>query len=457
MPSTSTCAIDGVANRHRGSEIGMASPINPFLITVGISPSRTTRFEAWWERILEAWPDPDSRPACRIFDNHVLAKRLDGQSTGSTDLPQGPVLVIVEADTSDALAYQLADELQQARIPGILLLPAGATAQRDLQESGLIIASHEALPGFVSAALFTLALRQSTVRELNRELTIAARAAGGVRGQMDRIHEELNLAASVQQEMMPKAWPKLPGLDCAAMLRPAGYVSGDIYDLAAIDEHRVVFFIADAVGHGVPAAMMTMVISRAMRIDKLSDFVSPGETLSKLNDELCRAQRDTARFTTAVYGVYDARSRQVTIASAGHPPPLLIGPAGVTRVPCEGALMGIFPGERFENCTFELHEGETLLLFSDGFEVAFAPGPESQNGLRRSHDPSQAEHYIERLAGIRWPDGHDQRTAADAMEDLARLIDIQAGSLHQIDDLTAIAITRRAEAGASNLPMTRAA
>jgi len=435
----------------------MASASNPFLITVGLTPGWTSKFEAWWDRVVSAWPDPRTRPTCRLVDLRTLTKRIDMQGVASPDVAGGPVLALLDDASSMASVYQLADELQQHRMPGVLLVPTEWTACQDLHESGLIVAAGNASPEFVAAALFTLAIRQTTIRELSRELSIAARAAGGVRGQMDRIHEELNLAAAVQQEMMPKACPNLPGLDCAAMLRPAGYVSGDIYDLVALDEHRVLFYIADAVGHGVPAALMTMVISRALRVERPSEFSSPGETLAKLNDELCRGQRDSGRFTTAVYGVLDTRTRQVTIASAGHPPPLLVGTHGITRVPCEGALMGIFPGEKFENCTFELQPGETLLLFSDGFEVAFSPAPEHGQKARVMRDHDELEHYVQRLAMIRWPDGRNGRSATEAMDELARLIDTQAGSLHQIDDLTAIAISCTADVASGRESFSAAA
>jgi serine phosphatase RsbU (regulator of sigma subunit) len=119
--------------------------------------------------------------------------------------------------------------------------------------------------------------------------------------------------------------------------------------------------------------------------------------------------------------------------------------------------MGIFPGEKFENCSFELQPGETLLLFSDGFEVAFSPAPEHGQKARAMRDPDELEHYVQRLATIRWPDGRNGRSATEAMDELARLIDTQAGSLHQIDDLTAIAISCTADVASGRESFSAAA
>src|SRR5690606_28776723 len=107
---------------------------------------------------------------------------------------------------------------------------------------------------------------------------------------------------------------------------------GDIYDIVQLDERHIAFFIADAVGHGVPAALMTMVISRSLRMTRgttagalsstAREIVRPGEAMTRLNDELCRGKKDSPRFSTAVYGIFDAAERRVTLSGAGHPPPI---------------------------------------------------------------------------------------------------------------------------------------
>jgi phosphoserine phosphatase RsbU/P len=203
------------------------------------------------------------------------------------------------------------------------------------------------------------------------------------------------------------------------------------------------FFIADAVGHGVPAALMTMVISRSLRMtragDKGREIVSPGEAMTRLNDELCRGKRENPRFSTAVYGIIDTLTRKVTLAGAGHPPPLRICGPCMTRVETEGPLLGVFPGEKYGDETFVMGEDETVLLYSDGFETAFAP-PTGHSSPRRS-----SEAYLKELASLAWP-GPTGGGAAEALAQLGARLDEQAGSLHQIDDVTAVAICGRGRA-----------
>src|SRR5262249_46159125 len=134
-------------------------------------------------------------------------------------------------------------------------------------------------------------------------------------------HDELNLAASVQQEMLPRRLPERANLQFGTLFRPAGYVSGDIFDVVELDDEgrHIGFFIADPVGHGVPAALMTMVIHRSLRMTRSLDkgsreIVWPGDAMTRLNDELCRGKRESPRFTTAVYGIIDTRTLRVTLA-----------------------------------------------------------------------------------------------------------------------------------------------
>lgn len=349
----------------------------------------------------------------------------------------GPVLIVVAPGTPLAGLFKLVDDLLQGLTPGVLLMDRVDDAARGLQGEGLIVLPRDADPRLAGAMLYALAERQAAVRSLCLELEVAARRQGGVHGEMSRIHEEMNLAALVQQELLPRELPTAEGFDFGVIFRPASYVSGDIYGLARLGEHRVGFFIADAVGHGVPAALMTMVISRCLRLEAESAFASPGAAMSRLNRELCRGDTGAPRFATAVHGTLDTRTRRVTLAVAGHPPPLRLLDGRATACRAEGPLLGIFPDEPFEEMTFELEPGETLLIYSDGFETAFP------DGERRG-----TTNYLAHLAGVRWPGPGHEGTLVDALGDLVGRLDSEDGSLHRIDDVTAIAISALAPAAA---------
>ena len=412
-------------------------------ITVAGSTSAGDVTARWWLPILAAWPRATVAPQPRHMTAPDLIQQVMSASAEALD-PFTPMLLVLGPEVSGSALFQLVDRLQQHMVPAVLLFPSAEGPMRQLESDGIIIESWDAPPSLLAAILFTLAQRQSSVRSLMRDLAIANRYQGGVRGEIDRIHDELNLAAAVQQEMLPRRVPECPTVQIGTLFRPAGYVSGDIYDVVQLDDRTIGFFIADAVGHGVPAALMTMVISRSLRMTRMGDqgkeIISPGEAMTRLNDELCRGKKDSPRFSTAVYGTIDTITREVRLSGAGHPPPLRIRGSFMTRVQTDGPLLGVFPGEHYDEAVFTLGEDETLLLYSDGFETAFAP-PEVQPGRRKAADA-----YLGELSRLPWPSPHHGGTAADALRLLEYRIDEQSGSLHQVDDVTAVAISARTSA-----------
>ncbi len=212
---------------------------------------------------------------------------------------------------------------------------------------------------------------------LRRELSAARAEAALLRSHAHRLDAELHLAARLQQEFLPPALPRVGPVSFHALFRPAGHVSGDFYDVLRLDETRVGFYVADAVGHGVPAALLTMFVRHALTTKQCDDdgyrILEPADTLARLNESLLARNLSVATFASAVYGVVDTATRQVTIARAGHPPPLLLRASGepATTVEPDGALLGVFPGECYGQQSFTLAAGDRLVVTTDGTEVAF--------------------------------------------------------------------------------------
>jgi sigma-B regulation protein RsbU (phosphoserine phosphatase) len=427
-------------------------------ITLAASSSCDDPVTRFGRPVLERWPRFGTKPELRGITLEMLEANMR-TSAGARELAHGgPLLIAMDATFPLSSLYQLVDRIQQELVPAVLLLPKVDDGARRLQAGGLIVETWDADPALLAPVLFALTERQDAVRSLERDLAIAARYQGGVRGEIDRIHDELNLAAAVQQELLPRGLPLINGVEFGVLFRPAGYVSGDIYDVMQLDERHVGFFIADAVGHGVPAALMTMVISRSLRMARAGErgreIVWPGEAMTRLNEELCRGKKDNPRFSTAVYGIVDTLTRKVTLAGAGHPPPLRIRGKCMTRVETDGPLLGVFPGERYEDTVFTMAPDETVLLYSDGFETAFAPPTPPSQGHK--HQRRSSEAYLTELVGLRWP-GEGASSAAEALTELEGKLDQQAGSLHQIDDVTAVAICGRGVAAEGFQPRRNAA
>jgi sigma-B regulation protein RsbU (phosphoserine phosphatase) len=348
----------------------------------------------------------------------------------------GVCVVVLAADEPDAAIYQLADRAQESLTPGVVLVPPELTRVGPLLGAeGLAVLGWDATPAQIAWTVRALASRQAMVQKLRDELKIAQLSVNGAYGEMARLQEEMQTAASIQRAHMPRKVPALNGIEVGVVYRPATYVSGDIYDIAQLDEHRSAFFIADAVGHGVPAALMTMIIACGLhKMDGVgadARVVPPAEALFRLNNAMTEHTGGSSRFATAVYGVFDARSGEVTLAGAGHPPPIIVrqGGASIDRIEPEGPLLGVFAGADFGQTTVRLDPGDLMILFSDGFEVAFPKAGSEGDDFKR---PTLT--YVEKLSRA----GAGGVPLADAVAELERELDGASGSLHQPDDITAL-------------------
>ncbi len=392
----------------------------------------------WAGPVLAKWPRRDSPVCAEFLTIEQFAERAEKLRPG-VDKDAGPAaLIVLEEDFPHAAILQLIDRLQRQLVPALLLFPRLDAERQSFQRGGVMVDAWDAGADRIAHVLYALGERQEIVHTLARDLRVAHCSQGGLRGEMDKLHEEMNLAASVQRELLPRAMPKVAGLAFATMFRPVGYVSGDIYDVREIDEHRVGFFLADAVGHGVPAALLTVALSRGLvTSDRDGDrwrVLEPADVLTRLNQDLCLRQQGGTRFATAVYGVVDARTRSVTIAGAGHPPPLIFGPSGVRRVETEGPLLGVFEEAEFDQAEVVLEPGETLIIYTDGMESAFPSEADGANLQKPTTGYLRHLHELARAAGA--PGG----SLEEATRVLGGMIDDQAGSLHQVDDITTLAV-----------------
>jgi serine phosphatase RsbU (regulator of sigma subunit) len=269
---------------------------------------------------------------------------------------------------------------------------------------------------------------QSQIQTLHAELDMLRSRDETLRFFMHRLDEELRLAARIQQDFLPKTLPQVDDVHFHALFRPAGYVSGDLYDVMRLDEHHVGFFICDAVGHGMPAALLTMFIKRALVTKEILNtgyrLLEPGETIGQLNQALVDQNLSQATYATALYGVIDTKTLQVSFAKGGHPAPALLRAGGQLQFPeATGALLGIFPNEEFAVTRLQLAKGDRLFIYSDGIEVAFC-----------GDDLSDHE---------RWHDELRRRTHLPTealLQELSAEMDRQSGSLEPKDDLTVIAL-----------------
>jgi sigma-B regulation protein RsbU (phosphoserine phosphatase) len=195
-----------------------------------------------------------------------------------------------------------------------------------------------------------------------------------VRRSRDGLERELANAAGMQRLILPATLPTDPALAFAAYYRTSRYAGGDYYDVLSLGDRRFALIVADVSGHGASAAIVMAMIravlhaSRAARDD-------PAGLLHALNRHFCYLW-ETSTFATALYGVLDAGRRTLSLACAGHPPPLLLRDgAPVEPLPVE-AVPSLFWSELGDIpvTDHELRAGDRLVFYSDGITERHGPG-----------------------------------------------------------------------------------
>ncbi len=185
--------------------------------------------------------------------------------------------------------------------------------------------------------------------------------------------QQLKLAGQVQRSFLPSQLPDSDKLKWSAIFRPADFVSGDIYDATRLDEQHIGFYIADAVGHSVPAALLTMFLKQAlvMRQTTGEDYriFGPTDVMRNLNQKMLDQKLDGSLFATCCYCLLNTKTMQVTYARAGHPYPILIKKdASPVQLQNRGGLLGVFQQTEYAQDTVQLEEGDKLFIYSDGCE-----------------------------------------------------------------------------------------
>ena len=186
-----------------------------------------------------------------------------------------------------------------------------------------------------------------------------------------QLSEELRLAGIVQQDFLPEQLPNCDKVRWATFILPAECVSGDIYDVRRIDEQHVGFYVADAVGHGMPAALLSIFINQAIAMYEDAQnnhcVLSPAELMKNVNLRMSAQKLSSCQFITCCYCLININTLQLTYCRAGHPYPILIrGQEPPRNLEIEGSLLGILAEAEYSQRTIQLQPGDKLLLYSDG-------------------------------------------------------------------------------------------
>jgi phosphoserine phosphatase RsbU/P len=243
---------------------------------------------------------------------------------------------------------------------------------------------------------------QDLLQKLQDQLA-CAREQRRVQRQRD---EELQEAREIQDCLLPKKLPELPGYNVAAVTQPLRFVGGDYYSVVRIGERHTVLCIADVAGKGLPAALLMSSVQAALK-PLMWQRLPPHELCHRLNRILCDLT-PLGKFISFFYAVLDSVDNRLTYCNAGHNPPLLIRADGTsTELKAAGAVLGQFPQWLYEQSELQMKRGDRLLLFTDGLVEACNAdeepfGEHSLIRIARENPGSSAEDLMGLLIRAAW-------------------------------------------------------
>jgi sigma-B regulation protein RsbU (phosphoserine phosphatase) len=207
-----------------------------------------------------------------------------------------------------------------------------------------------------------------------------ARRFQSERAEREAMSLEAEEARAIQQALLPKASPYVPGFAISGLSIPARAVGGDWYDFIPFPDGRWGLVLADVSGKGTAAALL-MSATRGMLRSLAESCCTPAEVLTKLNHLLVE-DFPAGKFVTLVYAVLDPISRNITFASAGHLHPLLVDDSGARFLDTERGLpLGLSCGD-YSETSVTLAHGSRLVFYSDGISEAVNDA-EEEYGLER--------------------------------------------------------------------------
>ncbi len=203
--------------------------------------------------------------------------------------------------------------------------------------------------------------------------------------QAEVIQSDLERAEVIQRALLPQVPPSIDGWCVETLYRPGNSVGGDFYDVVMLDDRHVGMVVADAAGHGVAAAMLSVLFKHRLKLkDEEGHPLLPNHVLRALNRSLYQAMSTPGAFITAAYVLLNPRTGKARMAAAGHPPCIWSSPDGESRMlERTGPALGLEADARYEDTDIELAVGDRLLLYTDGV-LEGGPTSPTQDDLARA-------------------------------------------------------------------------
>ncbi len=347
---------------------------------------------------------------------------LEGGSYRLTSRFGGEALDELPADDRDA-ASLAAGEAPEGWLPGARHLLAVPVEIEGDPRGVLIVADKESRHGvgpFPATDRRTLLLfaNQAAIALENAKLHKLAL-------EKERLEREMELAPEIQQQLLPKVMPQIPGYEVIGWNRPARQAGGDYFDFRRLGDGGWGLVVGDVVGKGVPAAILVSTLHSALHV--LLDQMEVGPPLiERLNRHIFESS-SANKFITMLLATLDTTRNRLAYLNAGHNPGLLVRAEGeVVQMVSAGLPLGLMARGQFGSSTLDLAPGDLVCIYSDGITECEAPDEE--------------EFGLERLTRLLVDQG--QRSLPEILSRIDKAVTEYAEGQPQGDDQTVILLRR---------------
>jgi sigma-B regulation protein RsbU (phosphoserine phosphatase) len=356
------------------------------------------------------------------LDLSTLADEVLFRSISLTDAGKG-TLVLFDDHGAVLLERSVGGDVLSARDAAGWTLPEGGTinnAAASVPTAGMKLAACEkclavaiSVPGRRLGVLVVADKESRDGRVLDFTATdarllslFANQAAGAIETarlhkdaiEKERIESELELAAAIQRQILPRDLPAVAGVEIAAKNRPTRQVGGDYFDFFPLSGGRLAFLVADVSGKGVPAALLVSTVHAAVHL-QIDEAKTVAELIGRIDRHL-QKYAATRKFLTCFFGLLEPDSGTLRYVSAGHNPALLRRAGGrVEQIKATGVPMGMFPNASWREESVVMERGDLLCVYSDGITEALDAADE-EFGLDRLTRRMSAEPPAEVCATV---------------------------------------------------------
>jgi len=235
------------------------------------------------------------------------------------------------------------------------------------------------------------------------------------------MQQELKMAYDIQSKLLPTSPPSIPGFQLAGRSLAARNVGGDYFDYFASGD-RYAICLGDVSGKGMPAALLMACTQATVRGQMLLE--SPVAQCIERANKLLYGITESDKFVTLFFALLDPVTRRLTYTNAGHNPPILLSDTKALPLDVGGLVLSILPASPYQEAEVELHSGDLLVIYSDGFSEA----------MNRRFEEFGEDRLLEVVTEAR------DLSPAEVIERAFEVVQQYSGDAPQTDDMTMVVL-----------------